>query len=611
MTVPYTFANQTGPIPLAELDANFAAVPNYANTAGIVTASSQPNITSVGTLTTVTSTGLISTTGNISGNYIIGNGSQLTGVEAKNANADSIIGSTLSSNVLYSSLTSVGTLSNLSVTGNVTTAGYFIGNFQGNITGNLTVPGANTQVIYNNNGNAGASAGFTFNQASNAMTVTGNIVGNYIIGNGSQLTGVLASGGTVDWANIANINNQYGPSSVSIGQYAGAGQLGNSVAIGYDTGTNQGESSVAIGYIAGNTNQGGNAIAIGRNSGNTDQGGNAIAIGRSAGAITQGGNAIAIGRSAGNVTQSGNAIAIGRGAGNATQGESAIAIGFVAGQDNQGGNAIAIGRGAGNATQGGNAIAIGLFAGNNNQSGNAIAIGINAANVTQGIDAIAIGHSAGNNNQGYAAIAIGAFTGNNNQGANSVALGSYAGYPVTANNAIVINGLNTALNAPYSGLYIAPIMNDTGNTANALYYNTSTNEITYAPAAASLASRTQVTIITPSLAANAAANIIVSGYKGYALYSIESNAGAWVTMYTSNAAAASDYARTINTDPTPGSGVIAEAVSNVAATTNFTPGVIGFNLESPPTTAIPVKVVNNDSVTGNISVTFTLLKTEQ
>jgi hypothetical protein len=561
MTVPYTFANQTGPLPLAELDANFAAIPNYANTAGIVTASAQPNITSVGTLTTVRSTGLISTTGNVTGNYIIGNGSQLTGVIAKNANANSLIGNSLSGNVLYSSLRSVGVLSNLSATGNITTTGYFIGTFQGNITGNLTVPGSNTQVIYNNNGNAGASAGFTFNSASNAMIVTGNISGSRFIGNGSQLTGT-----TVDWVNIANISNQNGPSYVWIGTNAGDA---NTAAI--DT------------------------IAIGNSAGNNFQGTNAISLGSFAGSNTQGVYSIAIGRRAGEITQGSNAVAIGHTAGSNSSGNDSIAIGTQSGFFNQGNGAVAIGR----------------FAGNNTQGANSVALGRNSGNLFQGDEAVSIGHSAGNNSQGYAAVAIGAYAGNNNQGANSVALGSYAGYPVIANNAIVINGSNNALNAPLSGLYIAPIMNDTGNTANALYYNTSTNEITYAPAATSLASRTQVTIITPSLAANAAANIIVSGYKGYAVYSIQSNAGAWVTMYTSNAAAASDYARTISTDPTPGSGVIAEAVSNIAATTNFTPGVIGFNLESPPTTAIPVKVVNNGNVTGNISVTFTLLKTEQ
>ena len=66
-SVPYTFANQSGNIPLSELDTNFAvlgnAVPVFANTAGQVTNSNQSNITTVGTLTT------LSVTGNITGNY--------------------------------------------------------------------------------------------------------------------------------------------------------------------------------------------------------------------------------------------------------------------------------------------------------------------------------------------------------------------------------------------------------------------------------------------------------------------------------------------------------------------------------------------------------------
>jgi hypothetical protein len=64
--------------------------------------------------------GVVSATGNVTGNYILGNGSQLTGVAASSVNANALIGNTLSSNVLYSSLTQVGTLSNVSVSGNVT-----------------------------------------------------------------------------------------------------------------------------------------------------------------------------------------------------------------------------------------------------------------------------------------------------------------------------------------------------------------------------------------------------------------------------------------------------------------------------------------------------------
>lgn len=86
----------------------------------------------------ITASGFVSATGNITGNYFIGNGSQLTGVAASSVNANALIGDTLSSNVLYSSLTTVGTLSNVSVSGNVTGGNVLTGGFissTGNITG--------------------------------------------------------------------------------------------------------------------------------------------------------------------------------------------------------------------------------------------------------------------------------------------------------------------------------------------------------------------------------------------------------------------------------------------------------------------------------------------
>jgi hypothetical protein len=60
----------------------------------------------------------------------------------------------------------------LGVTGNVTAAN-FIGNVVGNISGNITIPGANTQVVYvDANGYANSSAAFTFNSGSNLVTVS-------------------------------------------------------------------------------------------------------------------------------------------------------------------------------------------------------------------------------------------------------------------------------------------------------------------------------------------------------------------------------------------------------------------------------------------------------
>jgi len=154
----------------------------------------------------------ISTTGNITGGYIFGNGSQLTGLPATYGN----------SNVAAYLPTYTGNLAggNLAVTnnstvgGNLTVGGTIYGTFSGNISGNLVVPGSNTQVIYNNNGNAGANPGFTFNSGANVMTVVGsanvsvlNAAGNV---NGGNLvtTGQVTASGNVTGANIIG-NGQF------------------------------------------------------------------------------------------------------------------------------------------------------------------------------------------------------------------------------------------------------------------------------------------------------------------------------------------------------------------------------------------------------------------
>lgn len=135
--VPYTFANQTGQIPLAELDANFANVKAFAETAGNVTSNAQANITSVGILTSLTSSG--------------------------NVTAPLFLGS-------------------------------LIGNVTGNISGNLVVAGGNRQVVFNDNGVANASAGMTFNKVSNVLSVTGNVFcGNINTGNGVIISNIVVS----------------------------------------------------------------------------------------------------------------------------------------------------------------------------------------------------------------------------------------------------------------------------------------------------------------------------------------------------------------------------------------------------------------------------------
>jgi len=128
MTIPFTFANQSGTILLEELDANFTAVNAYANTAGTVVSNSQPNITSVGVLNSLSVTGNvfgnnvytgnvtagnISITGNIHSDYFLGNGRFLTGINAGTSYGNSNVADYLP---IYTGNLTAG---NVSVSGNV------------------------------------------------------------------------------------------------------------------------------------------------------------------------------------------------------------------------------------------------------------------------------------------------------------------------------------------------------------------------------------------------------------------------------------------------------------------------------------------------------------
>ena len=126
--------------------------------------------------------------GNLYGN-VTGNSSNAQTAVTVTGNAQPNITSAIN-------LTSIGTLTNLSVANSVT-ANLFVGTFQGNITGNFVVPGANTQVIFNNNGNADADIGFTYNAATQDVFVGNSITTTYLHGNGFYLTDVQGTRGPV------------------------------------------------------------------------------------------------------------------------------------------------------------------------------------------------------------------------------------------------------------------------------------------------------------------------------------------------------------------------------------------------------------------------------
>jgi filamentous hemagglutinin len=236
-TVPFTFGNEDSPIPLSQLDANFAVTPQFANTAGNVTGNVQANITAVGTLTALSvtgnvnagnlrTTGQLSTTGNITTGNILTGGTisalgTVTGgtvcatgnIVAGNITTGGFVsatGNVIGGNIITAGLiTAAGnilTQSQISATGNIVTAANFIGNFLGNITGNIVgAPGSNTQVAYNLNGNLAAVGGLTYNQDSNVLTILGQVNTQTLVVSGtSQLVGVA----TAPTAPNATSNNQ-------------------------------------------------------------------------------------------------------------------------------------------------------------------------------------------------------------------------------------------------------------------------------------------------------------------------------------------------------------------------------------------------------------------
>lgn len=153
-------------------------------------------VTATGATVTGTLVGntTISAVGNvIAGQFFIGNGSQLTGVVSVAA-AALLTGNTLSSNVVNSSLTTVGTLGTLSVSGNVRggnllTTGAVVAS--GDVAGTNFNAGSDVNAAGNvTGGNVIVVADIS---AGGAISGVGNVSGAYFIGNGSQLSGIAVS----------------------------------------------------------------------------------------------------------------------------------------------------------------------------------------------------------------------------------------------------------------------------------------------------------------------------------------------------------------------------------------------------------------------------------
>lgn len=162
----------------------------------------------------------------LTANYFVGNGNSLANITGANVTgavplatlATSATTAGTVSTAAQPNITTVGTLSNLNVSGNITAGGNITATtFIGNIQGKFVVPGGNTQVLFNDEGDANASPTFTFNKTTNTLTVNaGNVIAGGYTGSGaglSSLTGANVTG-TVPLATRAAVADTAGTVTV-------------------------------------------------------------------------------------------------------------------------------------------------------------------------------------------------------------------------------------------------------------------------------------------------------------------------------------------------------------------------------------------------------------
>jgi hypothetical protein len=171
-----------------------------------VTNAAQPNITSVGTLTNLAISGNVTVNGNIT------------------SNGTAYVGNLSTTGLASITTLAVGATANLGAVGNVKitggTDGYVLQtDGTGNLSwtaqtgggGNGTVGGANTQVQFNDAGDFGGNSGFTFDKT------TGVLTSPFLAGNGNGLSNIQGANvsGTVGNANVSqflevsSVNNNF------------------------------------------------------------------------------------------------------------------------------------------------------------------------------------------------------------------------------------------------------------------------------------------------------------------------------------------------------------------------------------------------------------------
>ena len=245
-----------------------------AGTAGTVTTAAQGNITSVGTLSNLTSTGTVNLTG--ASNVALG---PVGNVKVTGGSSGQVIQTDGSGNLSFVSISS-SSISN------------------GN--SNVNIPSANGNVNISAVGNAnivvvtgtGVNIAGTLDTGSGNINTTGNVSGAFFIGNGSQLTGIVAGAVAAVANGNSNVNipaangnitfSSAGNANIMVITGVGA-NLSGSMTIGAGTGGNiTGANSISANYLTA-----ANALTVTGNAAVSN-----ITVGTGAGGAITGANSI-------------------------------------------------------------------------------------------------------------------------------------------------------------------------------------------------------------------------------------------------------------------------------------------------------------------------------
>lgn len=188
----------------------------------------------------------------------------------------------------------------------------------------------------------------------------------------------------------------------------------------------------------------------------------------------------------------------------------------------------------------------------------------------------------------------------------TAAAGTLGGIKVGANLSIDADGILSA----NAGGYTLPAADATtlGGIKVGSGLSIDGNGVLTATGGSSVPSIQDLSGTTAALAADGTSELNITGYKAYSLFKITTDAEAWVRVYVDDASRDADSTRSEGEDPTPGSGVISEVRTSGAQSILISPGIMGFNNDSPRTDTIYLAVTNRSGASTTITVTLTALQ---